>query len=297
MVAGAAQLGVGYGLGIIGWRGDNAGWVAALAWTMWVGAFAVLVGSVAGHLAWQRIGSGDGGTVGRTLWKITISLAATIGAMVVVPLTALPAREVPTDATSAPGFVVAWYAVVGVLAGLVLSILALHGRAVTANLVASGAWWWLIAVIAVVDAVAGGRGLVPAQLGAWRFTSGGEETVRGTVEALEMPGEAWWDSIYLPGAVLMVIASLVIGMLAALPAARRGDGWIGVALSGAAGPGLLTAVFLLASPRLTSAPAEQLSALLIAPYAVLAGLLGSVAVTLVVDHAARPKPVVAPVSN
>jgi hypothetical protein len=183
---------------------------------------------------------------------------------------------VSTASTFAPAWTVGWTAAVGVLIGLVLAVLALSYRAVAANIIATGSWWWLIAVVSVLDAVAAGRGLVPTQLGVWRFTPLTGEAPSGEVAPLDLPGNGWWHSIYVPGAVLIVLSALVIGVLAAMPAARRGDGRVGVALSGLIGPGLFALASVLGAPRLGGAPVEQLSTLLVAPYAVLAGLAGSV---------------------
>jgi hypothetical protein len=75
----------------------------------------------------------------------------------------------------------------------------------------------------------------------------------------------------------MMGAALNIGVLAAVPAGRRGDNRVGVAVSGAVGPLVVAAAYFLAAPRLVGVRAdEQLSAYLIAPYAVIAGLAGSV---------------------
>lgn len=71
VMVGAAQLGLGYGLGVIGWRGDGAGWIATMAWTMWVGAFAVVAGAFAGHRSHERQAeatpSGDSTMIGQVL--------------------------------------------------------------------------------------------------------------------------------------------------------------------------------------------------------------------------------------
>jgi hypothetical protein len=272
---GAAQLGVGYGLGAIGWLGDASGWAAALTWTVWVAALSVVIASL---LARRRVmGSiaegAEGGAWGRGLWRAAVACAAAIGGLAVVPLTALPARQVTAVVTSAPGRVGA-IAVAGVLIGLVLAILALNSKAMAANLVATASWWWLVALVSVIDAAAAGRGTVTTQLGVWRFT----DTPTGSaadVEPLGLPSESWWHSIYLPGAVLTVGAALVIGVLAALPAARRGESRVAVALSGLAGPALLAASGLLGTSSIAGTPLEQASALLVGPYAVLAGLAGS----------------------
>ncbi|MEV0267417.1 hypothetical protein AB0H43_01395 [Hamadaea sp. NPDC050747] len=284
---GAAQLGVGYGLGIIGWLGDSAGWAAALAWTVWVAALSVAVAA----LTVARRTTVDSTSWSRGLWRASVACAAALGGLAVVPLTALPAREVSTSVTFAPAWVVGWYATAGVLIGLVLAAVVLSARAAAANLVATASWWWLVAVLAVVDAVAGGRGLAPTQLGVWRFTQVDSVSDVEAV-ALDLPGSGWWQSIYLPGALLMLGSTFLLGLLAAWPAGRRGDARASVALSGVVGPVLLAAASVLAAPRLAGAPAEQVSALLIAPYAVIAGLAGSVLAAVLT--AARPIALEAP---
>ncbi|NUO61098.1 MAG: hypothetical protein HOV71_12395 [Hamadaea sp.] len=284
---GAAQLGVGYGLGIIGWLGDSAGWAAALAWTVWVAALSVAVAA----LTVARRTTVDSTSWSRGLWRASVACAAALGGLAVVPLTALPAREVSTSVTFAPAWVVGWYATAGVLIGLVLAAVVLSARAAAANLVATASWWWLVAVLAVVDAVAGGRGLAPTQLGVWRFTQVDSVSDVEAV-ALDLPGSGWWQSIYLPGALLMLGSTFLLGLLAAWPAGRRGDARASVALSGVVGPVLLAAASVLAAPRLAGAPAEQVSALLIAPYAVIAGLAGSVLAAVLT--ATRPTALEAP---
>ncbi|WP_051366569.1 hypothetical protein [Hamadaea tsunoensis] len=282
---GAAQLGIGYGLGIIGWLGDPSGWAAALAWTLWVAALAVVFGAV---LVRRRTGPGEVESGwARGLWRAVVACAAAVGAGAVVPLTALPARQVSTAATFAPAWIVGWYAAVGVLVGLLFAILALAARSMAANLIATGVWWWLVAVVTVLDSVAGGTGLVPTQLGVWRFAGLGRASADGELSALAMPGESWWHAIYLPGMALTLAAAFVIGLLAAVPAARRGEARVAVALSGAAGPLLLAVAMVLAAPRLGGAPVEQLSALLVAPYTVVAGVLGSIVAALVFGRVRR----------
>jgi hypothetical protein len=192
----------------------------------------------------------------------------------------LPAREVATATTFAPAWIVGWYAAVGVLVGLLFAVLALAARSVTANLVTTSAWWWLVAVVTVLDSVASGRGLAATQLGVWRFADVGRATAAGGVSALQLPGQAWWHTLYLPGAVLSMAAAFGIGLLAAVPSVRRGEPRAAVALSGATGPLLVATATVLAAPKLSAAPVEQLSALLIAPYTVLAGVAGSIAAVL-----------------
>jgi hypothetical protein len=80
----------------------------------------------------------------------------------------------------------------------------------------------------------------------------------------------------IDGAVLMLGTAAVIGVGAAWPPARRGDNRIGVVLSGAAGPLLVAAAYVLTIPALVGVTGNpQASASIIAPYALLAGLAGS----------------------
>ena len=92
--------------------------------------------------------------------------------------------------------------------------------------------------------------------------------------------------VNLPGALLMLAIALVIGALAAWPASRRGDNRVGVAVSGAAGPLLVALAYFLAAPAVGEQD-QQLSAFVIAPYAVLAGLAGSVIVSAIGPRGSR----------
>jgi hypothetical protein len=85
--------------------------------------------------------------------------------------------------------------------------------------------------------------------------------------------------VNLPGALMMLAVALIIGFLASWPAGRRGDNRVGVAVSGAAGPVLVAAAYFLAAP--VSGDNQHMSAFVIAPYAVLAGLAGSVLVSAI----------------
>src|SRR6266542_2134237 len=158
----------------------------------------------------------------------------------------------------------AW--VVGVIVGLIAAIGALSSRAIATNAIASVTFMWVLAVIAVIDGVRATSKLGTAQLAVWDFTNGGG-VIRNTID---------W-----PSAVLMLGSAIVIGGLAAWLANRRGDSRVGVAISGVTGPLLVAAAYFLAAPRMLGVDAHQLSAFLIAPYAVLAGLAGSVLVVAV----------------
>lgn len=272
--AAAAQLGLGYGLGIIAWlpatdAAGEAAWVASLAWAAWIAATSTVIGVICADRlgSSQQERSGVDSSFATGLWRVALAVAAAVGGLVTVALVAVPAREASRADTFSPQTIAAGYAVVGVILGLLVAVWATATRAVAANVLATTSWLWLLAIVAVIDGVATGDGLGTAQLGVWQMTSD--------------DGTYWVRNIYLPGAALSLGSALVIGALAAWPAARRGDGRVGTAVSGGIGPLLVAAAYILAAPRLVGVRAEQLSAHLIAPYAVIAGLAGSVLMTAI----------------
>lgn len=281
--AGAAQLGLGYGLGIVVWPRSTgpaaeSTWLASLAWTTWIAASAAVIGAiVADRLSGPPVAPAAGTSrgllparVATSAWRLTLALAAVIGALITVPLVTLPAREVLRPDTYAPELIAAGYAILGVIVGLGVAVAALTARAIAANVVLTTAWLWILGVVAVIDGVVRGGEPGTTRLSAWRFTQGG--WVR--------------ETLYVPGALLMLVAAFGIGALAAWRAAERDDSRVGVAVSGAVGPFLVAAAYFLAAPKLTGAlPDEQLSAYLMAPYAVMTGLAGSV---LMVTRSAQP---------
>jgi hypothetical protein len=273
----AAQLGVVYGLGIMAWTAqtDPAGesaWLASLAWTTWIAATSTVVGAVvADRLSAGAPGSAPprrrsgsfsaAGAVATTAWRLVIALTAAVGGLLTVALVAVPARAAHRPETYAPQMIAGGYAVVGVAVGIIVALAALAARPVATNVVLTTAYVWTLAIASVVFGVAIRQGLSTAQLGVWRFGSG--HFLRQTFS--------------LPGAGLMLGAALVLGLLGAWPAVRRGDGKVGAAISGAIGPFLIAAAYFLAAPKLVGVqPDEQLSAYLVAPYALIAGLVGSV---------------------
>jgi hypothetical protein len=282
----AAQLGLGYGLGVIVWAPPDVdaatargAWWSALAWTTWVAATSVVVGAVVGDRYGTRPGSGLFVRAGR---RVVMALAATIGGLVTVPLAALPARAAEITDNYAPQILAGVFAAAGVVLGLLVSLIAINARAVAANVLLTAVWLWILAVVVVVDGLMTGPGISYVQLGVWKFTEGGPV----------------WGSIYIPGALLMLGAALLIGGLAAFPAAGRADHRLGVAASGAFGPMLVAVAYMLAAPRAGEAPAEMSSAYTIAPYMVIAGLAGALLVAVVGGVPARePSTAAAPASS
>jgi hypothetical protein len=294
--AGAAALGLGYGLGIVVWQPvrDAAGetlWLGSLAWVVWVAATATVLGAVyangigtrAALNRARRAEPGRGnkaatrGQPGRAVelaWRTAIAVAATIGAAITIPLVMLPARAAHRADNFQPQVTAAAYAIIGIIAGLIIAVIAVNVRAVAANVLGSMAWVWALAALSVIDSVRANRTVGTAQLAAWQFSEGG-----------------WFrETLYVPGALLMLGGALIVGVFAALPADRRAESRGAIAVSGAVGPLLVAAAYFLAAPRLTLRT-EQLSAYLFAPYAVLAGFAGSVLVAALGPmRPRRPKP-------
>ncbi|WP_306216213.1 Hansenula MRAKII killer toxin-resistant protein 1, partial [Actinoplanes sp. RD1] len=266
----AAQIGLGYGLGVVVWPAvattDDSVWLGSLGWTTWIAASATVLGAViAGRL---------GRTTGM-LWRFALSASAAVGALLTVALVALPAREAVRTGTFSPETIAGGYAVAGVVLGLVVAYWAVVSRPVAANLAVTAAWLWSLAVAAVVMDVFWRRPSA-TYLTSWQFAAVDTGGLIGT--------------IYWPSALLTLAAAFAIGVLAAAPAARRGNHGTGAATSGAVGPLLVAASFFVLAPQLRGALGALESAYLIAPYAVLAGLAGSAAAVAVARQSAARRP-------
>ncbi|MBM0237248.1 hypothetical protein JNW88_08910, partial [Micromonospora sp. ATA32] len=275
--AGAAQLGFGYGLGIINWAppdatANDAAWVASLAWATWIAATSTIAGAVCAQRLRDR--GADEVTSAGTLQRVTLATAGAVGALITVLLVAVPARAATVAETFSPQTIAAGYAGIGVLIGLLVAVWALHSPAAAGNVVATVGWLWLLAVVSVVDGVLSGRGLTSAQLGIWQISA---------------DSDRFWirDYFYWPGAVLSIGSALVIGALAARRTARLVERRVGAAASGVAGPLLVAVAYFLAVPRLTAIAPEQVSAHLVAPYAVIAGIGGSILVASLAQRRER----------
>ncbi|GAA2702428.1 hypothetical protein ACFY2R_00960 [Micromonospora olivasterospora] len=308
--AGAAQLGFGYGLGIIDWATDattgEAAWLASLAWSTWIAGTSTIAGAVCAQRL-RRAPAGPGevavGPVdapspaedpatrrttaedpatrrmddGGPATAIALALAGAVGALLTMLLVAVPARAVTVPGVAAPQTVAACYAGAGLLVGLLTAVWALRSPAAAANVIATVGWLWVLAVVAVLDGVLSGRGLSSAQLGIWQLGADSPSLwIRG-----------WF---YWPGAVLALGSAVLIGSLAARRTARSPQRRLGAAASGAAGPLLVALAYLLAVPGLTAIGREQVSAHLVAPYAVVAGFAGSVLAAALAQRAARRRP-------
>jgi hypothetical protein len=253
---GAAQLGLGYGLGVVVWpavaTADDSVWLGCLGWATWIAANATVFGAVIAG----RIGRTAGGP-----WRLALAASAAVGALLTVALIALPARAVIRVDTYSPQMIAAGYAVVGVLLGLLVAYWAVVSRPVAANLIATAAWLWTLAVAAVMSSVFWHRPSA-TYLSSWQFAA--PDSLDGM-----------FGTIYWPSALLSLLAALIIGVIGTVPAVRRGDFGVGAASSGAVGPLLVAAAFFVLAPQLKGTLGPLESAYLIAPYGVLAGLGGS----------------------
>ncbi|MGC4865807.1 hypothetical protein ACLQ3B_10285 [Micromonospora sp. DT53] len=200
---------------------------------------------------------------GSLLRRVALALGAGLGGLVTVLLIAVPARVATGADTGAPQRTAAVQATLGILIGVLVAIWALRSRAAAVNVTATAAWLWLLAVISVIDGVRVGRGLTGAQLGTWQ---------------LDPDHARYWigGQLYWPGALLALVPALLIGVLAARRSARSGGHRVGAAASGAAGPVLVALAYLTTLPHWSTLGPAQLSTQLIAPYAVIAGIGGSV---------------------
>ncbi|GIE91770.1 hypothetical protein Are01nite_82500 [Actinoplanes regularis] len=275
--AGAAQLGLGYGLGVIEWpavaTASDSTWLNSLGWATWVTASATVLGAViAGRMRTDQPGPW------RTLWRIALSAASALGALVSVALVALPARSVvlPVGVTGhSPQLVAVGYALIGLVTGLAVAFWAVSSAPVAANLLGTAAWLWALAIAGVAAELASGREL-ETYLTSWQFA--------------ETQSPIRHGGIYWPSAILTLAAAFVIGLVLAWPAARRGDRGLGTATSGAVGPLLVAISFIALAPLFTEPAGPLQSAYLIAPYAVLAGLAGSALTVSLTRGPGRPSP-------
>src|SRR5262249_42794490 len=148
-------------------------------------------------------------------WRLVLALSAAIGALLTVPLVAVPARTIQRPETLTPQLVAGEYAVAGVAVGAVIAILALSARAIATHVAATGGWVWALAAVAVTTGVATGDDTPTAQLAVWHF--GASDVGR--------------DTFSLADSAFMLGIALVLGVLAAWPALRRDDNRVGIALS------------------------------------------------------------------
>lgn len=277
-VAGAGQLGVAYGLGLLrlarSFPSDGL-WSTQLTWTAWFALGAVLAGVAGGRLAADRYGLSPalGG-------RIAVGMSAGLGAAVLIPLTAIPARaaELPERpgglAATTPVLEICLAAGLGVLAGIALAVIALGVRLVAVSVTLMLGLTWLLALISLAPSLA---------------PEAAPPLVRLAV--LDLPSGAGAPPVL---AVLTspVLALLVCGAIA-LAARSRGLPPLQTAAATAAAPGLVAFAYLIGSPG-SGEPAVQTSPYAGALLSVAAGLLAALLIGVIRPPAEATGPATEP---
>ncbi|MEV4841704.1 hypothetical protein AB0K20_00475 [Micromonospora matsumotoense] len=258
MLAGAGQLGIAYGFGIVRLTGDFPDvnrWPAQLAWVGWFAVTAAVVGAVLTGRLVRREGLPQDTPV-----QLAISGAAALGALVVAPLCMQPARAVELSAVD-PVWAVGICAVAGAVVGAGAASAVLLRPPLGWNVALLGGAVWLVALVSAAPGVLSTEPLRTVRLG--------------------MLEPAWLgaDRAQQLAMLLLPVVALVAGAVTGGLARRRGHVPLIGGAAGATGPVLLAFAYLTAGP---GDPGDRYQ---LAPYygaliAVATGALGSVAATL-----------------
>ena len=225
-LVGASQLGLAYGLGILRLTRvldvtARDEWTAQLGWVAWIAMIAAVAGAMAGRVHLPA-GSGAG-------TRIAVALAAGLGAAVVVPLTMQPARTGQVAGVQ-PVFVIGVCAALGAVAGVFAAYAAVAREVARWSFATVGIAIWVIAVASAAPSLKPGDQLPAVRL--------------GVVDADFLPAAVTDRTALFTMPALALISGVVLG----LRARRREFGTLPIALSGLAGPALLTAAYLVAGP-------------------------------------------------
>ncbi|MEV0896361.1 hypothetical protein [Actinoplanes sp. NPDC049802] len=269
-VVGAGQLGIAYGLGMVQ-LDQTLGitqrdqWTAQLAWVAWMTMTAAAIGAVVAtglRPRWSPRPVGAGGA-------LAMGLAAGVGALAVLPLTMQPARAAQiagVDAVLVIGICAALAAAVGIFAAAAAAAKAVARWSVTTlSLIV-----WTVALISVVPSLLPDKTPVAARL--------------GVLEGALLPAAVTEHTPFVTMPVIALLTGLILGWVAR----GRGLPTLAVALSGLAGPALLTVAYLIAGPG--TAAGFELSPYWAAMTAAGAGVLGSVLAAIIrsAPEPARP---------
>ncbi|MET7877050.1 hypothetical protein ABZS52_08985 [Micromonospora profundi] len=260
VLAGAGQLGVAYGFGIVRLTGAFTGttvnqWPAQLVWVGWFAANAAVAGAVlTGRLARRDAPTASTGR------QLAVGGAAALGATVVAPLCMQPARAAELISVD-PVWAVGICAVLGAVIGAGAAIAVLLRPELGWNMAAVAGAVWLLALISVLPSLG---------------TVGPLPTVRlGVLEP------SWLDDAAAQrlALVLLPIVALLAGAATAALARSRGQVPLVSGATGVAGPVLVAFAYL------TAGPGDAVDRYQATPYygaliAVLAGALGAAAAAL-----------------
>ena len=221
LLAGAGQLGVVYGLGIVRWDREfatAAPWHAQLAWVAFIGSVAVIAGALTG--TWQARRMRQEPTIAL---RTALAFAGAVGATVVLPLVARPAATTHLAEAGDPKLSAILATCVGLVIGLMAAVAVLCVPPVSGSVVATVLWVWLAALISA--AVTLGRGASWATAGLGLLPAGG---------------------IWLP--VTLLGPAILIALVVAAVARFGGADPRAVAVCGLAGPTLIGFAYLVAGP-------------------------------------------------
>ncbi len=263
LLAGAGQLGIGYGLGVVRWDRDfptRGPWHAQLTWVAFFAIVAVVAGGYAG--AWQARRARQAATIGL---RVAVALTAAVGALVVLPLVVRPAAASHPPEGGDPRIAATLTVVAGLLVGVVAAFAALSVPAVSGSIVATVLWLWIIALISAASTLGGGASWASARLGL-------------------LPAEGVWVPVTL------LVPAVLIALGVAAIARFGGSDARAVGASGVAGPAVVGLAYLIAGPGGGSDGTAYRTALL----AIAAGVVVSAAVAMARRRPARPAPAAAP---
>ncbi len=268
LLAGAGQLGLAFGFGIVRLTGAFTGatanqWPAQLVWVGWF----VMNAAVIGAVLTQQLARRDEQLTG-TGRQVAIAGSAALGAMVVAPLCMRPARDAEIVSID-PVRVVAICAVLGAVIGTGAALAVLLRPPFAWNMAAVAGVMWLVALLSVVPSLGASGPLTPVRLG-----------------VLE---PAWLDADTAQQLALLILPMLALLAGAATGALARQHGYPPLISgpSGAAGPLLVAFAYLAAGPGGVG-DRYQLSPYYGALIAVAVGALGSAATALLPWPPASP---------
>ncbi|WP_124771515.1 hypothetical protein [Micromonospora inaquosa] len=260
VLAGAGQLGIAYGFGIVRLTGAFTGttvnqWPAQLVWVGWFAANAAVAGAVlTGRLAHR---DAPATSTGR---QLAVGGAAALGATVIAPLCMQPARAAELISVD-PVWAVGICAVVGAVIGAGAAIAVLFRPELGWNMAAVAGAVWLLALISVLPSLG---------------TAGPLPTVRLGVLEPSWLGDAAAQRLAL---LLLPTVALLASAATAGLARWRGQAPLVSGATGVAGPVLVAFAYL------TAGPGDAVDRYQATPYygaliAILAGALGAAAAAL-----------------
>lgn len=260
-VVGAGQLGLAYGLSMVRLDRDldvtaSDQWTSQLAWVAWIAMTAAAIGAVVGtgfRPRWRSQPVGAGGA-------LAVGLASGLGALVVLPLTMQPARSAQVAGVD-PVFVIGVCAGLGVAVGIFAAWAAAARAVVRWNIAALTVLVWVIGLVAVTPSLLPGHTAAPVRL--------------GVLEGDFLPAVVNDRTPFVTMPLLALFSGLILGLMAR----GRRMPTSAVALTGLAGPALLTVAYLIAGPGESSG--FTFSPYWSAMFAAGAGVLGSVLAVII----------------